>query len=266
MAKKSRPQPSPSNLPRVAVAPASEDGPNRKVRKEEARRKRELLLRRAARRRFYRWGVAGAVVVATLVVGTVLVLNKGSSSPTSTPSSPAVLADLQKGPAPWSQGVPGLKERLQAIDLPYGPQEQLAYHIHMHVEVFIDGTAEPVPAGVGINNVGPSSQQFITVLHTHDTSGIIHVESPVQRAYTLGQFFDVWGVQFSSTCVGGYCTSGNKQVRVFLNGKPYAGDPRGLLLKQHEEIVVTYGTKTELPTPIPSDYSGSISSTCQPGC
>ena len=104
------------------------------------------------------------------------------------------------------------------------------------------------------------------MLHTHDTSGIIHVESPVQRAYTLGQFFDVWGVRFSSTCIGGYCTSGNKLVRVFLSGKPYAGDPRGLLLKQHEEIVVTYGTKAELPTPIPSDYSGSISSTCQPGC
>src|SRR5437867_1313611 len=190
MAKKSRPQHSQSNLPRVAVAPASEDGPNRKVRKEEARRQRELLLRRAARRRFYRWGVAGAVVVAALVVGTVLVLNKGSSSPTSTPTSPAVLADLQKGPAPWSQGVPGLKERLQVIGLPYGPQEQLAYHIHMHLEVFIDGTAEPVPAGIGINNVGPTSQQFITVLHTHDTSGIIHVESPVQRSYTLGQFFD----------------------------------------------------------------------------
>jgi hypothetical protein len=204
------------------------------------------------------------IVVAAAVAGTAVALNK-SSSPTSKPT-PRVLQGMQTGNAPWTQGLPGLKERLQATGVPFGPQEQLAYHLHMHLEIFVDGTAEPVPAGVGFNNVGPTSQQFITVLHTHDTSGVIHIESPVQRAYTLGQFFDVWGVRLSSSCVGGYCTSGNKQFRVFRNGKPYTADPRGLLLKQHEEIVVTYGTKAELPKPIPADYSGSISPTCQPGC
>src|SRR5438309_330967 len=110
MAKKSRSRPPQLNLPRVAVAPASDDGPNRKVRKEEARRQRELLMRRAARRRFYRWGVAGTIVAAALVVGTVLVLNKGSSSPHSKPT-PKVLQGMQTTSAPWTQGLPGLKER-----------------------------------------------------------------------------------------------------------------------------------------------------------
>lgn len=266
MAKKSRSKPLPSNMPRVSVAPASDDGPNRKVRKEEARRQRELLMRKAARRRFYRWGVAGTIVAAALVVGTVLVLNKGSTSPGPRPSGSPVLPGLQQGPAPWSQGLPGLKERILAIGLPFGHTEQLAYHIHAHLEVFVDGNPVTVPPYIGINTVTDQSKVFFAVLHTHDSSGIVHIESPDRRAYTLGQFFDVWGVRFSSTCIGGYCASGNKQIRVYVAGQPYTGDPRGIVFKQHEEIVVTYGTKTKLPKPIPSDYSGSISPSCQPGC
>ncbi len=30
-------------------------------------------------------------------------------------------------------------------------------------------------------------------LHTHDASGIIHVESSVKRNYTLGEFLNIWG-------------------------------------------------------------------------
>ena len=237
----------------MSVAPASPDGPNRKVRKEEARLQRERLQRKMARRRFYRWGVAGAVVVAALVVGTVLVLNKGSSSPRSTPT-PGVLADLQKGSAPWSQGVPGLKERLQAMGLPYGAQEQLAYHIHMHLEVFVDGKAETVPAGVGINNVGPSCQQFITVLHTHDTSGIIHVESPVQRAYTLGQFFDVWGVYLTKDCLGDKCAAGDQTLRAYVNGKEWTGDPTQIPLNDELVIVLAFGSADQVPNPVPASF------------
>ena len=71
---------------------------------------------------------------------------------------------------------------------------------------------------------------------------------------------------FSSSQLGAYSNSGNKQIRVFLNGKPYTADPTGLLLKQHEDIVVTYGTQQALPHPIPSTYSGTISTSCAPGC
>ena len=53
---------------------------------------------------------------------------------------------------------------------------------------------------------------------------------------------------------------------MFLNGTAYPGDPRGLVLKQHEDIVVTYGTTKKLPNPIPSTYSGTISKSCAPGC
>jgi hypothetical protein len=264
MAKKSRSQSAPSSTPKVAVAPASPDGPNRKVRKEDARRQREALQRKAARRKFYRWGVAGAIVVALIVTGALVALNqKSSNNPTGTQSPPA-LEGMQHTEAPWTNGNLGLKQRLDAIGLPVLSQEALAFHIHMLLQVYVDGNPVPVPQAVGINEVG--TPQFITVLHTHDATGVIHVESPQQQNYTLGEFFNVWGVPFSSTTLGAYANAGDRQVRVFLNGQPYQGEPTGLVLKQHEDIVVTFGTQKQLPDPIPSTYSGKISTSCAPGC
>jgi hypothetical protein len=264
MAKKSRSQP-PPGTPKVSVAPATPDGPNRKVRKEEARKQREAIQRKAGRRKLYRWGVAGVIVVAVAIAGTAVALNQ-KSSPSSTSSPPATLAGMQHTQAPWTNGLPGLKERLDAIGLPALSQEALAFHIHMLLQVYVDGKPVAVPQGIGINNVGAPADQFITVLHTHDPTGVIHVESPTQTNYTLGEFFNVWGVPFSSSQLGAYSNSGDTQIRVFLNGKPYTADPTGLLLKQHEDIVVTYGTEKQLPKPIPSTYSGSISTSCAPGC
>jgi hypothetical protein len=266
MAKKIRSRTTPQNVPKVSVAPASPDGPNRKVRKEEARREREALKRKAARRKFYRWAVVGLVIVAVLATGSVLVLGNGKGGASSAGPTPgaSTLAGLQTGPSPWNQGLDGLRERLVAIGVPFGPQETLAYHIHDHLEIFVNGDPVVVPANAGINTVTDETKFFLAALHTHDTSGIIHVESPDKRDYTLGQFFDVWGVRFSADCIGQYCTSGDQELRVFLDGKPYTKDPRGIVFKQHHEIVVTYGTKDQLPSPVPSDYSAGLSSTCAP--
>ena len=71
---------------------------------------------------------------------------------------------------------------------------------------------------------------------------------------------------FTKSCIGGYCDSGDQKLRVFLDGKPYTLDPTQLALKQHELIVVTYGTEKQLPKPIPSTYSSSLSSSCAGSC
>jgi hypothetical protein len=39
-------------------------------------------------------------------------------------------------------------------------------------------------------------------LHTHDTSRVIHIESPAVRRYTLGEFFDLWGQPLGPEQVG----------------------------------------------------------------
>ena len=164
------------------------------------------------------------------------------------------LPGLQAGPAPWGTSAPDLRARLEAIGLPVMTDQGVVLHFHAHLDVFVNGRPVTVPANIGINQAGG----YLSSLHTHDDGGIIHVESPTDRTYTLGQFFDVWGVRFSRRCLGGYCSKGDQHVRAFVGGKPIPRDPRLLELALHQEIVVTYGTRAQLPRPIPSTYSFPI--------
>ena len=106
----------------------------------------------------------------------------------------------------------------------------------------------PVPAGIGID-----SAVGFAPLHTHDASGVIHVESPTARTYTLGDLFAVWGVRLTPGCLGGYCAGGGRQLRVYVDGHAYPGDTT-LVLAAHQELVVAFGTAAQLPSPIPSTY------------
>jgi hypothetical protein len=102
-----------------------------------------------------------------------------------------------------------------------------------------------VPQGIGIYD-----GQFLTELHTHDASGIMHVESPVAKNFDLGQFFGVWGVRLTDDCIGGYCREVTPWT-MYVNGQAYQGDPSALVLKEHQEIVFVVGTP---PKKIPSTY------------
>src|SRR5438132_7158269 len=113
----------------------------------------------------------------------------------------ANLPGLQTGEAPWLAEIPNLLARLKAINLPALYEEGNVLHIHQHLDIFVNGKPVTVPADIGINYIA----KFISPLHTHDAAGIIHVESDEVRDFTLGQFFDVWGVRFTKDCIGGYC-------------------------------------------------------------
>ena len=185
---------------------------------------------------------------ATVVVGAVIAgASGGSSSPA---LAPADLSGELAGRAPWPNNIAGLRARLKALGLPALAQEGTALHIHQHLDLYVDGRRVTVPAGIGIDE----SQRFISPLHTHDESGVIHVESPDMRTFTLGQFFAVWGLRLTPHCLGGYCASRSRTTRVFVDGKLFAGDPRVLPLAQHEEILVAYGTRAQLPRPIPARF------------
>jgi hypothetical protein len=89
-------------------------------------------------------------------------------------------------------------------------------------------------------------------VHTHDATGIIHVEPPTSVEVTLGELFDLWGQPLSSTGVAGY----NGNVTVFVDGKKYTDDPRDILFEAHQQIAIEVGTP--LVTPdfyiFPQDY------------
>ena len=134
-----------------------------------------------------------------------------TSSGTASASQPTVGFEgvpLQTGPevAPASTTGTGKVDGITC-----GPTEQLVYHIHAHLAVFKNGQAYTLPAGVGIpgshavnTNQGPiaSGGSCIYWLHTHTTDGVIHIESPSKKIYTLGNFFDEWHQPLSAKQVG----------------------------------------------------------------
>src|SRR5947209_789939 len=112
--------------------------------------------------------------VALLVVA----FGCSSSSGETTASTISSTADTLAPPGATGRTVDGIKCETA---------EQLAYHIHSHLAIFVNGAERVVPAGVGIDD-----STCIYWLHTHDESGVLHVESPDSRVFTLGNFFAVW--------------------------------------------------------------------------
>ena len=164
---------------------------------------------------------------------------------------PDTLPGIQTGPVPWAVEQDHLQDRLTSIGLPALKQEGSALHTHQHLDLYIKGQSIAIPADIGI---GPL-ERFIAPIHTHDNTKIIHVESPKIQKFTLGQFFDTWGVRLTDTCLGAYCNDSENTLQLFVNGKEVTQNFRDLALAARQEIVITFGTPQELPNPIPASYT-----------
>jgi hypothetical protein len=162
------------------------------------------------------------------------------------------LAGILETPPPWTanNNDSKLQLRLRSIGLDPLTAEGQVVHIHQHLDIYAEGQKVTVPAQLGIAAGGG----FISDLHTHDDTGIMHVESPEVRSFTLGQFFAVWGVRLDAKCIGGLCADGDKILHTFVNGAPVAGDPTRIVLEEHQEIVLAYGTDAQNPKPVPKTY------------
>jgi hypothetical protein len=138
--------------------------------------------------------------------------------------------------------------------------EGLDYHVHAHLDIFVDGEPITVPAGIGIDAGNPavvSNSQgvgltrecdtpCISPLHTHETDGILHTETTTPRPNTLGEFFVEWNVPLTADRVGEY-----SDPKFYVDGKAYDGDPREIELSDLAEIVIVIGSP---PDSIPSDF------------
>jgi hypothetical protein len=194
--------------------------------------------------------IAGGAVAALVIIGVVLgiVLTRGSSNATASSNSGSLvpwasMPGLQTGPPPWGNSSAVLSDRLPFLHLNALGAEGEALHIHQHLDVYVNGKKVAVPALVGIDSNG----QFLTQLHTHDSSGILHVESPTKTSFHLGQFFGEWGVKLTKTCIGSYCG----HLHWWVDGKKQVGNPAQLELAPHQEIVIAAGKP---PATIPSSY------------
>jgi hypothetical protein len=152
---------------------------------------------------------------------------------------------MPRGPALGRTRLVAVSDQIDGITCQ--ASEQVLFHIHAHLTIFVRGVARQVPAGIGI---APPYQVEATPrgafvggaacfmwLHTHAADGIIHTESPVQRTYTLGEFFDLWGQPLNRTQVG----PSHGRVRALSNGQVFTGNPRDVPLLAHAQIQLEVG-------------------------
>jgi len=111
-------------------------------------------------------------------------------------------------------------------------------HIHSHLSITIDGKPSVVPANIGIDSqlwnmhtLDTYGMTGMAPLHTHQNDGVIHVESYKDQDYTLGQFFDIWGMQLDKY-----------NVKVTVDGN-LVSDYQSHVFHDGEKIVMDLTTK-----------------------
>jgi hypothetical protein len=180
--------------------------------------------------------LAGLAALVVVLAGAIFAVNLLSTN------SPTLLAST----GGQSQG--------QTVDgISCDTSEQVVYHIHAHLAVYTNGKLRIVPEGIGIvpptQVVQTSAGPFVVAgrcfywLHSHTADGIIHIESPTQRVYSLGNYFDIWNQPLSATQVG----PEHGQVTAFVDGQPFAGDPRSIPLNAHSVIQLDVGSTSPGP-------------------
>lgn len=123
--------------------------------------------------------------------------------------------------------------------------ERLDYHVHTHLTLIVEGQEVEVGGNIGIR------PDCLFWLHTHSANGILHVEAPQQRAFTLGQFFAVWDQPLSSTQLLSNPADATHEVQATVNGETWTGDPAGIPLDDLTTVVLEYGP----PFVPPPDYN-----------
>ncbi|MEZ0070311.1 hypothetical protein ABIA32_006363 [Streptacidiphilus sp. MAP12-20] len=216
--------------------PAAADRRARIAEQQAAERARE-------RRNKILMGVGAAVVAAGVIGGVVVAVSSNDKTASANPSA--------TGNAHWA--VPSNTDAaVKAAGLSMLTAEGTTMHIHAHLDVWADGQKITVPGLVGINETA----QTISPLHTHDTSGVIHIESPKVQDFTLGQFTTEWNVPLSADQIGALKTDATHTLKVYVNGKQTTGDPSKLVLHAHDEIAIVYGTASEdASIQVPSSYT-----------
>jgi hypothetical protein len=214
------------------------DASGRQEARQHASEDRAEAARRTAR---------GRRLIGLLVAVVVLVIAAGVTSvilvTTASRSEGDAVAGRTSAP-PWPAPA-DVEQRAEDAGLSMLTTEGEALHIHEHLSISVDGRAVTVPALIGIDEAA----KRISPIHTHDTSGIIHVESPVVQTFHLGQVFTEWDVALAKGRVGNHRDGQDgARVAVFVDGKPFRGDPGRIVLGARQDIDVVVTTDGSVPT------------------
>lgn len=125
------------------------------------------------------------------------------------------------------------------------------YQAWTHLDIYIEGKAMQIPANTGVYATG-STTQCQYWLTTSDTTGVIATQAPAKQQFTLGNFFNIWGVPLAADDLAGHQATASQSVRAYVNGKAYSGNPASIPLTNNAEIVLEYGPPWTTP---PASYA-----------
>jgi hypothetical protein len=118
--------------------------------------------------------------------------------------------------------------------VPCHPMEYLNdYHVHAYFGLIVNGKQIAIPSAVGLMGPSDVTNGFINkakcfyYIHTHDSSGIIHIEDPQKlpysaQKYTMSSVLKVWGVPYSTTSFGPF----KGKMHVFVGNVPTVGETK----------------------------------------
>lgn len=182
--------------------------------------------------------IATAIVVAGCSMygtsGSIAPTTQGSRStvpfdvPTPTPTPIQLVTGGIIGTLTWPKGdTASGAQGQQVAGLNCLAQLSEPFHHHVHLSIFVNGQQLAVPFGVGMYQPGGGKSGYIYhttclyFIHTHDRTGVIHIESKVDQAYTLGTFFKLWGEPLTSTQIAQF----TGPVSIYINGTLDTTDP-----------------------------------------
>ncbi len=191
-------------------------------------RNRDISARRRRKaEKGFPWSYVLPFIVLIVVVGSILYVSAQNHSSTTT---------------------------INIAGFPYAclPNEGTVLHVHPWLRIIISGMSVTIPSQIGI--VG-GLNACLEPMHTHDDSGIIHIESPdATTQFTLGAFFQIWDVTypnvpfngtnhpivFNSTDILGYRTDATHHLTLLVDNKTNS-EFGALILNQYDYCNATNG-------------------------
>ena len=121
--------------------------------------------------------------------------------------------------------------------------EHLVYHNHTKLIIKIQNETLDIPAGIGI-----IPKDCIFWLHTHDDSGIIHIESPIKNAFSLDQFLKVWSIFDNSSFIKNISKNdipANVSMISENGSKIKSDDYKNIILENNAIITLDFANKSK---------------------
>ena len=117
----------------------------------------------------------------------------------------------------------------------------LARHDHAVLKIFIDGEQELIPANIGImTDICNEQGEEMHAVHTHDSSGRLHIESNEPIDIPIGVFFDIWGYHFDETGIFEYRVNSTHEMIMTVGDTVVDSYDEYLLVNTSDIIEIRY--------------------------